>query len=241
MQLKLARFLDKKEVERLWCSFACSKREVEDFKIIKDGLDKIRREEVSNWKDKEGNTVLHLATSTKQYENGAIGAVTTGQIITPPPSTTAMTPPKTFELKGHPPPINSNDIRIIASILLAITCFLTGVYPPGCVRQYDYNYKPGFNTTTTTKYKAGIGIMAASTISVFFMFFNLYGFFASLLIICVLIKGSPLRWLFLGAVAAFSIAYLFAIALVTPDEKLPGILNIFFFFLHRPCLSSLLP
>ncbi|KAL7167067.1 hypothetical protein ACSBR2_037688 [Camellia fascicularis] len=68
MQLKLARFLNKKEVERLWCSFACSKREVEDFKIIKDGLEKIRREEVLNWKDKEGNTVLHLATFTKQYE-----------------------------------------------------------------------------------------------------------------------------------------------------------------------------
>ncbi|CAL5359714.1 unnamed protein product [Camellia sinensis] len=47
-QLKLAWFLDKKEVERLWCSFACSKREVEDFKIIKDGLEKIRREEVLN-------------------------------------------------------------------------------------------------------------------------------------------------------------------------------------------------
>ncbi|KAF5936493.1 hypothetical protein HYC85_027622 [Camellia sinensis] len=283
MQLKLARFLDKKEMERLWCSFACSKREVEDFKIIKDGLDKIRREEVLNWKDKEGNTVLHLATSTKQYEiikillsknpvpgtqldvNGnnqtaldilfqlqretdikeieiilcQAGAVTAGQIITPPPSTVAMTPPKTFELKGHPPPINSNNIMIIASILLAITCFLTGVYPPGSAWQYDYNYKSGFNTTTITKYKAGTGIMAASTISVFFMFFNLYGFFASLLIISVLIKGSPLRWLFLGAVAAFSTAYLFALALITPDEKLPAILNIS--FLHRPCLSSLLP
>ncbi|KAL7183339.1 hypothetical protein ACSBR1_041926 [Camellia fascicularis] len=50
MQLKLARLFDKKEVERLWCSFACSKREVEDFEIIKDGLEKIRREEVLNWK-----------------------------------------------------------------------------------------------------------------------------------------------------------------------------------------------
>ncbi|GMQ04647.1 hypothetical protein CsSME_00049994 [Camellia sinensis var. sinensis] len=69
---------------------------------------------------------------------------------------------------------------------------------------------------------------AASTISIFFMFFNLYGFFASLLIICVLIKGSPLRWLFLRAVAAFSTAYLLALALITPDEKLPAILNIFF-------------
>ncbi|KAF5943326.1 hypothetical protein HYC85_017403 [Camellia sinensis] len=44
------------------------KREVEDFEIIKDGLEKIRREEVLNWKDKEGNTVLHLATSTKMSE-----------------------------------------------------------------------------------------------------------------------------------------------------------------------------
>ncbi|XP_028069516.1 ankyrin repeat-containing protein BDA1-like [Camellia sinensis] len=68
MQLKLARLFDKKEVERLWCFFACSKREVEDFEIIKDGLEKIRREEVLNWKDKEGNTVLHLATFTKQCE-----------------------------------------------------------------------------------------------------------------------------------------------------------------------------
>ncbi|XP_028069517.1 ankyrin repeat-containing protein BDA1-like [Camellia sinensis] len=68
MQLKLARLFDKKEVERLWCSFACTKREVEDFEIIKDGLEKIRREEVLNWKDKEGNTVLHLATFTKQCE-----------------------------------------------------------------------------------------------------------------------------------------------------------------------------
>ncbi|KAL7167031.1 hypothetical protein ACSBR2_037652 [Camellia fascicularis] len=115
-----------------------------------------------------------------------------------------MTPPKTFELKGHPPPINSNNIMIIATILLAITCFLTGVYPPGGVWQYDSS----FNTTTTTEYKAGTLIMAASTIFIFFMFFNLYGFFASLLIICVLIKGSPLRWLFLGAVATFSTAYL---------------------------------
>ncbi|KAL7188421.1 hypothetical protein ACSBR1_038300 [Camellia fascicularis] len=122
----------------------------------------------------------------------------------PPPSTAAMTPPKTFELKGHPPPINSNNIMIIATILLAITCFLTGVYPPGGVWQYDSS----FNTTTTTEYKAGTLIMAASTIFIFFMFFNLYGFFASLLIICVLIKGSPLRWLFLGAVATFSTAYL---------------------------------
>ncbi|KAL7165668.1 hypothetical protein ACSBR2_041364 [Camellia fascicularis] len=265
---------------------ASSKREVEDFKIIKDGLEKIRREEVLNWKDKEGNTVLHLATSTKQYEiikillsknpapgtqldvnvvNGnnqtaldilfqlrretyvkeietilcQAGAVTAGQIITHTPFTAVMTPPKTFELKGHPPPINSNDIMIIASILLAITCFLTGVYPPGGVWQYDYNYKSGFNTTTTTKFKAGTGIMAASTISVFFMFFNLYGFFASLLIICVLITGSPLRWLFLGAVAAFSTVYLFALALITLDEKLPATLNIF--FLHRPYLSSLSP
>ncbi|CAL5441737.1 unnamed protein product [Camellia sinensis] len=273
MQLKLARFLDKKEVERLWCSFACSKREVEDFKIIKDGLEKIRREEVLNWKDKEGNTVLHLATFTKQYEiikillskkpapgtqldvnavNGnnqtaldilfqlrrekedkeietilrQAGTVIAGQIITPPPSTTTTTPPKTFELKGHPSPINSNNIMIIASILLAITCFLTGVYPPGGVWQYDY--KSSFNTTTTTEYKAGTAIMAASTISVFFMFFNLFGFFASLLIICVLIKGSPLRWLFVGVVAAFSTAYLLALALITPDEKLPTILNIFF-------------
>ncbi|KAI7989851.1 Ankyrin repeat-containing protein BDA1 [Camellia lanceoleosa] len=184
MQLKLAQFLDKKEVERLWCSFAYSKREVEDFKIIKDGLEKIKREEVLNWKDKESNTVLHLARFTKQYEiikillsknptpgtqldvnavNGnnqtalgilfqlprekedkeietilrQEGIVTAGQIITPPPSTTAMTPPKTFGLKGHPPPINSNNIMIIASILLAITCFLTGVYPPGGVWQYD--------------------------------------------------------------------------------------------------------
>ncbi|KAI7988620.1 Ankyrin repeat-containing protein BDA1 [Camellia lanceoleosa] len=251
------------------------KREVEDFKIIKDGLKKIRREEVLNWKDKEGNTVLHLATFTKQYEiikillstnptlgtqldvnavNGnnqtaldilfqlrrekedkeietilhQAGTVTAGQIITPPPSTTATTPPKTFELKGHPPPINSNSIMIIASILLAITCFLTRVYPLGGVWQYDYNYKSSFNATTTTEYKAGTAIMAASTISVFFMFFNLYGFFAFLLIICVLIKGSPLRWLFLGAVAAFSTAYLLALALLTPDEKLPAILNIFF-------------
>ncbi|GMQ04662.1 hypothetical protein CsSME_00050007 [Camellia sinensis var. sinensis] len=273
MQLKLVRFLDKKEVERLWCSFACSKREVEDFKIIKDGLEKIRREEVLNWKDKEGNTVLHLATFTKQYEiikillsknpapgtqldvnavNGnnqtaldilfqlrrekedkeietilrQAGTVTAGQIITPPPFTTTTTPPKTFELKGHPPPINSNNIMIIASILLAITCFLTGVYPPGGVWQYDY--KSSFNATTTTEYKAGTAIMAASTISVFFMFFNLFGFFASLLIICVLIKGSPLRWLFVGVVAAFSTAYLLALALITPDEKLPTILNIFF-------------
>ncbi|XP_028094407.1 ankyrin repeat-containing protein BDA1-like [Camellia sinensis] len=68
MQLKLARLFDKKEVERLWRSFACSKREVEDFEIIKDGLEKIRREKVLNWKDKEGNTALHLATFTKQYE-----------------------------------------------------------------------------------------------------------------------------------------------------------------------------
>ncbi|GMQ04661.1 hypothetical protein CsSME_00050007 [Camellia sinensis var. sinensis] len=249
------------------------KREVEDFKIIKDGLEKIRREEVLNWKDKEGNTVLHLATFTKQYEiikillsknpapgtqldvnavNGnnqtaldilfqlrrekedkeietilrQAGTVTAGQIITPPPFTTTTTPPKTFELKGHPPPINSNNIMIIASILLAITCFLTGVYPPGGVWQYDY--KSSFNATTTTEYKAGTAIMAASTISVFFMFFNLFGFFASLLIICVLIKGSPLRWLFVGVVAAFSTAYLLALALITPDEKLPTILNIFF-------------
>ncbi|KAL7188425.1 hypothetical protein ACSBR1_038304 [Camellia fascicularis] len=71
MQLKLAQFLDKKEVERLWCSFACSKREVEDFKITKDGLDKISREEELNLKDKEGNTVLYLATSTKQYEESS--------------------------------------------------------------------------------------------------------------------------------------------------------------------------
>ncbi|CAL5391468.1 unnamed protein product [Camellia sinensis] len=263
----------KKEVERLWCSFACSKREVEDFKIIKDGPEKIRREEVLNWKDKQGNIVLHLATFTKQYEiikillsknptpgtqldvnavNGnnqttldilfqlrrekedkeiktilrQAGTVTAGQIITPPPSTTATTPPKTFELKGHPLPINSNNIMIIASILLAITCFLTGVYPPGGVWQYDY--KSSFNTTTTTEYKAGTAIMAASTISVFFMFFNLFGFFASLLIIYVLIKGSPLRWLFVGVVAVFSTAYLLALALITPDEKLPTILNIFF-------------
>ncbi|KAF5935782.1 hypothetical protein HYC85_026911 [Camellia sinensis] len=167
--------------------------------------------------DKEIETILCQAD-----------AVTAGQIITPPPSTAATTPPKTFKLKGHPPPINSNNIMIIASILLAITCFLTGVYPPGRIWQYDYNYKSSFNTTTTTEYKAGTAIMAASTISVFFMFFNLYGFFASLLIICVLIKGSPLRWLFVGAVAAFSIAYLLALALITPDEKLPAILNIFF-------------
>ncbi|KAL7165676.1 hypothetical protein ACSBR2_041372 [Camellia fascicularis] len=151
-----------------------------------------------------------------------------GQIITPPPSTDAMTPPKTFELKGHPPPINSNNIMIIASILLAITFFLTGVYPPGGVWQYDYNYKSSLNTTTTTEYKAGTAIMAAPTISIFFMFFNLYGFFASLLIICVLIKDSPLRLLFLGAIAAFSTAYLLALAFLTLDEKLPAILNIFF-------------
>ncbi|KAI8015814.1 hypothetical protein LOK49_LG05G00116 [Camellia lanceoleosa] len=259
----------------IWCSFACSKREVEDFKIIKDGLEKIKREEVLNWKDKEGNTVLHLATSTKQYEHPELSwmsmlsmeiirplstfipaskrdrrqrnrnypllavAMFFGQIITPTTFTAAMTPPKTFKLKGHPPPINSNNIMIIASILLAMTCFLTEVYPPDGVWQYDYNYKSGFNTTTTTKYKAGTGIMATSTISIFFMFFNLYGLFASLLIICVLIKGSPLRWFFLGTVAVFSTAYLFALALITLDEKLPAILNIF--FLHRPCLSSLLP
>ncbi|KAL7188455.1 hypothetical protein ACSBR1_038333 [Camellia fascicularis] len=178
-----------------------------------DILFQLRREK----EDKEIETILRQA-----------GAVTAGQIITPPPSTAATTPPKTFELKGHPPLINYNNIMIIASILLAITCFLTRVYPPGGVWQYDYNYKSSLNTTTTTEYKARTAIMVASTISVFSMFFNLYGFFASLLIICVLIKGSSLRWLFLGAVAAFSTAYLLALAFLTPDEKLPAILNIFF-------------
>ncbi|KAL7167034.1 hypothetical protein ACSBR2_037655 [Camellia fascicularis] len=78
---------------------------------------------------------LQRETDVKEIETilCQAGAVTAGQIITPPPSTAAMTPPKTFELKGHPPPINSNNIMIIASILLAITCFLTGVYPPGGV------------------------------------------------------------------------------------------------------------
>ncbi|CAL5441683.1 unnamed protein product [Camellia sinensis] len=254
-QLKLAWFLDMKEVERLWCSFACSKREVEDFKIIKDGLEKIRREEqyeiikillsknpapgtqldVNAVNGNNQTTLDILFQLQREKEDKEIetilcqaDAVTAGQKITPPPSTAATTPPKTFKLKGHPPPINSNNIMIIASILLAITCFLTGVYPPGRIWQYDYNYKSSFNTTTTTEYKAGTAIMAASTISVFFMFFNLYGFFASLLIICVLIKGSPLRWLFVGAVAAFSTAYLLALALITPNEKLPAILNIFF-------------
>ncbi|KAA8522162.1 hypothetical protein F0562_012835 [Nyssa sinensis] len=273
-RVKTNKLLNKDEFHGVMYSHAFDKREAEGFTRIKDGLQKIKKEEVLNWKDDEGNTLLHLATKNKQLEiikalfgsipasgtkvevnaiNGynltaldilldlprekedqeienilrRVGAVTANQIIIPPPPPPAATTMsnKTFEIIGRPSPITSKGLLIVA-ILIALACFLTGLYPPGGVWLEDY--KPaGYNNTTTTEHKAGTAIMAKSFISVLFMFANIYCFFASLFTISLLAKGSPLRGLLLFALAALSVAYLLGLAVITPDEKFPSLLIFF--------------
>ncbi|CAK9184972.1 unnamed protein product [Ilex paraguariensis] len=253
-------------------SHGFNKREVEDFAIIKDSLKKIKKEEVLNWKDHEGNTVLHIATLNRQREminllldsnpgnrnevevnvvnknnqtaldillqlqrikgddeienilRGAC-AMSASQIISlaPPPATTTTTE-KTYELKGRPATNDFSTVIVIAAIVIAATCFLTGINPPGGV--WQYNYRP-LSNTTAIEHKAGTAIMATSFTSVLFMHFNLYCFFASLLTITVLTKGSPLRVLLLVPLALLSFAYLMALALVTPEEKFSATIGTF--------------
>ncbi|KAK9190870.1 hypothetical protein WN943_019480 [Citrus x changshan-huyou] len=182
---------------------AIKNNQFEAITVLVNWIRGMKREEIFNMKDEQGNTVLHLATRKKQRKGNRtvtwswniffreIGALHQQRQLD---SRHDFVEYFKFK-KGRDSPGETRSALLVVAALVATTSFQFGVNPPGGVWQDNYTPDKNNSTSSSKAHNAGEAIWGSMNAVAFalFMFFNSLGFKLSIYMIIILTTKFPLQ------------------------------------------------
>ncbi|KAG4132977.1 hypothetical protein ERO13_D08G066500v2 [Gossypium hirsutum] len=214
---------------------AVKSNQIEAARVLIEEIRRLQMMEILNWKDTEGNTVLHQATFNRQHEMfQQAGAVTAQEITGDPAYFRTQTEPintahmvqsacswnlwKELMKEVAESSTETQNALMVVAVLIASVTYQAILSPPSGFWDSDK-----LNSQTVTVQKRtmmpGEAVMADDPeVFAVFIVFNAIGFFASLAMISLLTSGFPLRAGLRLAIISMTGTYVIAVIYMGPTK-----------------------